>query len=229
MAQIYDASAPPDNGLTIARLATIYDRTAAFYDSVVAAQQAPAKLAAIEALARHAGERLLEVGLGTAWAFRRVVDATGVEGAIGVDVAAGMLVVARERLAAESGLVHAPFALADVTALPFASGVFDCLLLSYTLEVLPNADMLPALSECRRVLRRDGRIVVLNLTPGENGGAALTAEWQRRFASDPEAYGGARPLRAQGLLARAGFERVRRRYVGPDWPSEVITGVRGKS
>ena len=62
---------PLPNPLDVARLGEIYSRTAAFYDEIVAQKQAAAKLAAIESLARRPGERFVEVGVGTAWAFGR--------------------------------------------------------------------------------------------------------------------------------------------------------------
>jgi ubiquinone/menaquinone biosynthesis C-methylase UbiE len=212
--------------IDVPRLARIYDRTAAFYDQVVAQQQSGPKLAALEVLARKAGERFLEVGVGTGWAFAPLVNASGVERAIGIDVAPGMLEVARERLQGECALTYAPLILADGLRLPFADGSFDCILCSYTLEVLPGEAMLPALREWRRVLRSRGRLVEVNLTDGEgDDDEAMTADWRRRFPDDPEYFGGARPVHAMELLRHAGFVEVTRRYVGPAWPSEVLLGI----
>ena len=202
----------------IPRIARIYDQTAAFYDDVVAVQQSGPKLVALEVLARRRGERVLEVGVGTAWAFERLIEASGSDGAIGVDVAPGMLDVARDRVP------NASLMLADALRLPFEDATFDCLLSSYTLEVLPDAAMLPALREFHRVLRGGGRLVVCNLTDGVGeADAAMTEDWRRRFVADPEAFGGARPLHAASMLSDAGFEGVSRRYVGPEWPSEVLS------
>jgi ubiquinone/menaquinone biosynthesis C-methylase UbiE len=207
-----------ESGIDVPRIARIYDQTAAFYDEVVASQQSGPKLAALEVLARRPGERVLEAGVGTGWAFERLIAASGSDGAVGVDVAPGMLEVARQRLP------DATLILADVLGLPFAGGAFDCLLCSYTLEVLPGEAMLPALRELYRVLRRGGRAVVVNLTDGEDEtGAAMTEDWRRRFVADPEAFGGARPLHASAMLRYAGFVDVSRRYVGPEWPSEVLS------
>jgi ubiquinone/menaquinone biosynthesis C-methylase UbiE len=216
---------PPDNRLDLPRLAAIYDRTAAFYDSVVADLQAPAKLVAIETLDRRPGERFLEVGVGTAWVFGRIIASSGAERALGADIAPGMLEVARGRLEAEWGVAHSPLLLADATALPFAGGCFDCLLCTYTLEVLPSRAIVPALHEMRRVLAPGGRLVALNLTAGEAEDAAMTSDWLQRFASDPEAFGGARPLLAARAFEQAGLVEVRRRYVGGQWPSEVLRGI----
>jgi ubiquinone/menaquinone biosynthesis C-methylase UbiE len=208
--------------IDIPRIARIYDQTAAFYDSVVAAQQAGPKLVALEVLARQRGERVLEVGVGTAWAFEKLIEASGSDGAVGVDVAMGMLEVARQRVAGASLMQ------ADALLLPFDDAAFDCLLCSYTLEVLPGEAMLPALREFHRVLCGGGRVVLCNLTDGEGeADAAMTQDWRKRFVGDPEALGGARPLHAASMLSDAGFVGVTRRYVGPEWPSEVLAAHKG--
>jgi ubiquinone/menaquinone biosynthesis C-methylase UbiE len=213
---------PLPNPLEVPRLGEIYSRTAAFYDGVVARHQAPAKLAAIELLDRKPGERFLEVGVGTAWAFQRIVAASGLECAVAVDVAEGMLAVARGRLGAPA----CPLLLADARALPFPDAAFDCLLVTYTFEVLPGSDIGPAIGECRRVLRPGGRLVAVNLTEGEGADTAMIEDWKRRYANDPEFFGGARPLLLQDMLVAHGFKRVSRLYVGPDWPSEVLLAHR---
>ncbi len=220
------AGEPLVSPIGVSRLQTIYDRTAPFYDALVAALQAKAKEAAIALLARRPGEHFLEVGVGTGWAFARVVAGSGVAGALGLDIAAGMLEVARRRLREEAGLTHPPLLLADARSLPFPGAVFDCLLSTYTLEVLPTAVITAVLRECRRVLRPGGRIVVLNLTEGESDDAAFTDDWKRRFRADPERFGGARPLCAASFLGSAGFRNLTRSYVGGDWPSEVIRALR---
>jgi ubiquinone/menaquinone biosynthesis C-methylase UbiE len=213
---------PLPNPLDVPRLGEIYSRTAAFYDGLVAQHQAPAKLAAIDLLDRKPGERFLEVGVGTAWAFQRIVDATGLAAAVAIDVAEGMLAVARRRLDAPA----CPLLLADARALPFPDAAFDCLLVTYTFEVLPQSDIGPAIDECRRVLHPGGRLVAVNLTEGEGPDAAIIEDWKRRYANDPEFFGGARPLLLQAMLEARGLAPVSRRYVGPDWPSEVLLARR---
>jgi ubiquinone/menaquinone biosynthesis C-methylase UbiE len=214
-----DAEALPAH-IAMARLQEIYSRTAAFYDEVVAEKQATAKEMAIDLLVRQPGERFLEAGCGTGWALSRILRGTGIVNAYGVDLAPGMLAVARERLS-KAGLTS-PLILADARALPFRDASFDCLLTSYTLEVLSLADIRAVLVECQRVLSPGGRIVVVNLTEGEGSDAAMTDDWKRRYAIDPENFGGARPLHASSLLEEAGFVNLTRRYSGPDWPSEVV-------
>jgi SAM-dependent methyltransferase len=220
-AATWSGEEPLANPLDVARLGKIYTHTAAFYDEIVAEAQARAKLAAIEQLARRSGERFLEVGVGTGWAFQRIVEATGTAHAWGMDVADGMLSVARQRLPSQCGLL-----LADARRMPFPDAAFDCLLCTYTFEVLGVDDMEAATSECLRVLRPGGRMVAVNLTEGEGADAAMTDEWKARYVNDPEFFGGARPVLLQPLLEARGFRRMTRRYVGPEWPSEVLLGFK---
>jgi demethylmenaquinone methyltransferase/2-methoxy-6-polyprenyl-1,4-benzoquinol methylase len=261
---------PLPNPLDVPRLSEIYSRTAAFYDGVVAERQAGPKLEALRRLNRLPGERFLEVGAGTGWAFARVIAASGRQDAYALDVASGMLEVARQRLAglaSEAPTLHSepvqgpeapattnevpspsrervrvrgasvgspaareigglPLLLGDARSLPFADAALDCLLITYTFEVLPLPDIAPVLDECLRVLRHGGRIAVVNLTEGEGAGAAMTDDWKRRYQDDPEYFGGARPLQLQAMLEARGFVGVSRTYVGPSWPSEVLLAQR---
>jgi ubiquinone/menaquinone biosynthesis C-methylase UbiE len=210
-----------------ARLQQIYDRTAAFYDHVAAEHQASAKLLAIELLARRPGERFLEVGVGTAWAFSRIVAATGAEQALGLDFSPGMLEVARHRLRTQG--IEAGLVLGDARDLPVASGSIDCLLSTYTLEVLPESEIAAVLRECYRVLAPAGLIAIVNLTEGEDAtDAAITDAWKRGYEADPEYYSGSRPLLLAPVLESLGFRGVSRTYSGngAGWPSEVLLARR---
>jgi ubiquinone/menaquinone biosynthesis C-methylase UbiE len=215
---------PLPSSLSVDRLGEIYSRTAAFYDGLVAAQQAKAKLVAIETIDRRPGERFLDLGVGTAWAFARVVEASGADRAIGLDVAPGMLAVARDALMA-TGLSSCPLVLGDGRTLPLADGSVDCALSTYTLEVMDLADIAATLTEMRRVLRPGGRAVIVNLTDRTDGGSedeSIIRDWKRRYQDDPEFFGGARPLQLTEMLRATGFQVISRDYVGPDWPSEVL-------
>jgi ubiquinone/menaquinone biosynthesis C-methylase UbiE len=222
---------PLANPLTVTRLSEIYSRTAAFYDGLVAEKQAPAKLAAIEILARRRHERFVEIGAGTGWAFQRIIQASGPEHAYASDVASGMLDVASDALSdsAVGQGIYASLILADGRSLPFTDASIDCLLNTYTFEVMAEPDIAAMLDDMLRVLVPGGRAVIVNLTDATDGGAedeAMILDWKSRYALDPEFFGGARPLQLSEMLLARGFEPVTRRYVGPDWPSEVLLAFR---
>jgi len=217
-----------DNPLDSARLAEIYSRTAAFYDQVAAEHQAAAKLIAIEMLARKPGEHFLEVAIGTGWAFTRALQTDGAAAAYGIEVAPGMLDVARERLSEDLPYLPA-LMLGDGAALPFRDESLDCLLCTYTLECMPQEVIAATLAEMRRVLRQDGRLVIADLTDGEDEDAAMTEEWKAGYQRDPEFFGGARPLRLVPLIESSGLQLRERRYSGhgAGWPSEIVLATRG--
>ena len=242
---------PLPNSLDVARLGQIYSRTAAFYDGIVAERQAGPKIEALRQLKRQPAEPFLEVGVGTAWAFVRLIAESGGANAYGLDVAPGMLDVARQRLSElpqqgpeshpepvedhvrtepDEGRVPestaVPLILADARSLPFPDAAFDCLLSTYTCEVLATPDIPQVLDEYLRVLKPGGRIAVVNLTDGEGADAAMTEDWKRRYQDDPEYFGGARPLHLRPMLEARGFTYVSHTYVGPDWPSEVLLAYR---
>jgi ubiquinone/menaquinone biosynthesis C-methylase UbiE len=216
------------NPLSVVRLREIYSRSAAFYDGLVADKQATAKLTAIRALDRRPSERFLEVGAGSGWAFQRIVALSGADNAYGLDVAEGMLEVARDVLTAATNSMPS-LLQGDGRCLPFPDASLDCVLNTYTFEVMAEPDIAAMLDDMLRVLRPGGRAVIVNLTDATDGGdedEAMIRDWKARYGADPEFFGGARPLQLSEMLSAHGFASITRRYVGPEWPSEVLLAIR---
>jgi DNA-binding transcriptional ArsR family regulator len=78
---------------------------------------------------------------------------------VGVDTARSMRLIARARIQAE-GVRNCTVRAADLSALPFADDSFDLVILDEVLGPVP--DMSAGLREARRVLRRTGRLVILD-------------------------------------------------------------------
>ena len=210
-----------------ARIQRFYSDAAPVYDDFTDEHEAAAKARAIALLARRQGERYLEVATGTGKTFAQVIAESGAEGVVGVDMAPGMIAVARTRLR-EQGCDATPLQLGDARALPFGDERFDCLFNSYMLDLIPTDEIPQVVAEFWRVLRPGGRLVLVNLTEGEGDDEAFSSDWKARYEREPEALGACRPVLATAMVEAQGFVGVERQYSGhgESWPSEIVVARR---
>ncbi|MBI3362576.1 MAG: methyltransferase domain-containing protein, partial [Chloroflexi bacterium] len=113
----------------------------------------------------------------------------------------------------------------DARSLPFDDNSFDDVLFnSYMLDLIPLDDMSVVLNEFRRVLKKDGRLVLVNMS--KDHGITL---WERFYRATPARlvpylYGGCRPVRMAEHTRASGFQDVHREFIQNLIPSEVVTG-----
>jgi ubiquinone/menaquinone biosynthesis C-methylase UbiE len=114
------------------------------------------------------GEAVLDVGCGTgslALTAKRVV---GPAGAVhGIDASGPM--IARAKSKAMKKGADAQFDVASADALPFPDRTFDVALSTVMLHHLPKATRVVAVSEMRRVLKPDGRALLVDFAGARNG------------------------------------------------------------
>lgn len=122
--------------------------------------------AAAEAAA--GAERVLEIAAGTGLVSRALIRSVG--HLVATDPSPAMREALRQRLAPHD---NATVSDADATALPFSDGVFDAVVISNLLHLLPEPAT--ALQEARRVLRRGGILVAPTYCHGEGGLARATS------------------------------------------------------
>lgn len=103
------------------------------------------------------GERVVDLACGTGELERRVLDAEPRAQLVGVDLAPSMVERARAKLDAQP---RVRFEEADVHALPFEAGTFDVAVCANTFHYFTHP--VQVLREARRVLRPDGRLVILD-------------------------------------------------------------------
>ncbi|HEX9366440.1 MAG TPA: methyltransferase domain-containing protein [Vicinamibacterales bacterium] len=134
----------------------VYDKVSIVYDLTYGPTLHPGRLQAIERMGIKAGDRVLEVGVGTGInlaLYPREATVTG------IDYTAAMLEKARERAARKNA---APVRLLQMDAadLRFADDSFDIVYAPYLISVVP--DPVKVAQEMYRVCRPGGRIIILN-------------------------------------------------------------------
>lgn len=101
------------------------------------------------------GQRVVDVAVGTGLLAQEAVALTGDRRrVIGVDLSEGMLAIARDKL----GI---PLVQGAAEALPLADGVADFVTMAYALRHV--GDLAAALGEFRRVLRRGGTLLLIEV------------------------------------------------------------------
>ena len=115
----------------------------------------------VEALDPRPGERGVDVGAGPGFLACEVAHRVGDDGWIAaVDPSASMLLAARRRAEEEGVPGRMALLRGDAQGLPLADGRFDFVVSTQVFEYVP--DVGGALGEAYRVLRRGGRLVVLD-------------------------------------------------------------------
>lgn len=110
-----------------------------------------------EAAAVAPGERIVDLACGTGELGRRLVDSVPDVEIVGVDLASSMIERARSK---HEGQPRVRFERADVHDLPFEEDAFDVAVCANTFHYFTEPEAV--LREAARVLRPDGRLVVLD-------------------------------------------------------------------
>ena len=105
------------------------------------------------------GEKVLDICTGTGEVAlelsRRGANVSG------IDISPEMLAIARRK----DGEGKIEFIEVDSTSLPFRNGVFDLAVISFGLHEMPREAIISTIAEAKRVLKKDGRIVIADYVP----------------------------------------------------------------
>ncbi len=187
-----------------------YARWAPVYDILCAPVFVNGRRAAARA-AREVGGRILEIGVGTGLSFDDYDETTEITG---IDISEPM--IARARLRASSG--RYPFvkglSVMDAHELSYPNSSFDCVVGQFVITLVESPERV--LSECARVVRPGGQIILVNHLYSERGVAAAIerglAQKVRKLGLRPEF-----PFQRLAAWAQAhgGTELIERRSVKP--------------
>lgn len=172
-----------------------YDRLAGWYDRLIYPFERAAIARCLEVASVSSGEAVLEIGTGTGNTLVRLAADAGDAGrVVGIDLSSKMVEQTQAKLGAH-GVSRASVQQGDATDLPFVDGSFDVVVMTFTLELFPEDQLLTVLDETDRVLNDGGRFVVLSLYR-EGRMAKLYERLHNRFPT----YLDCRPLPLDELL-----------------------------
>jgi len=140
----------------------VYENIAWMYDFTFGPTLHAGRVQAIQRMGIKAGDRVLEVGVGTGINASLYPEACVVTG---IDLSEPMLEKARERVI-RKGLTNIRLLAMDAADLKFPDNSFDIVYAPYVISVVP--DPVGVVREMRRVCRPGGRLVILNHFRGTN-------------------------------------------------------------
>ena len=198
----------------------VYSATAPIYDLWGMLTETHARQNAMALANIQDGESILEVAVGTGLTFEGILRANPNGENTGIDLTPAMLARAQAR-AAKSKRQNYRLQVGDAYALGFPDARFDLLMNNYMFDLLPEKDFGLVLAEFKRVLKPNGRIVLVNMTPGEQIHQRF---WEAVYRFNPSWLGGCRGVLLSATLHQVGFQNIRREYISQfGFPSEVIT------
>jgi ubiquinone/menaquinone biosynthesis C-methylase UbiE len=146
---------------TTASVARVYDRVARFYDLMEAPMDWMGGTERRRRVLSRATGEVLEIGVGTGINFEHYPAEVRLHG---IDISAQMLRRARDR--AERVGQSVTLEMADVEALPYADASFDTV--TATCVFCSVGDPVRGLEEVRRVVRPQGRVLLMEHVRPEN-------------------------------------------------------------
>lgn len=137
-----------------------YGGISGFYDTIFDSVNAGLRAVSLKIFPPTSGIKVLDIGCGTG-SHLLLYQQAGCE-VYGIDMSQGMLEVAKEKLG-DSAELH----LGDASASPFSDDQFDLITTTLTLHEMPPPMRTAILNEMKRILKPDGRIMLIDFHPGE--------------------------------------------------------------
>ena len=181
-----------------------YDRMSKWYDLLASPFEKKFVNLGLQKLQAVPGDIILEVGFGKGSGILELAGSVGNSGRVyGIDISEGMCAITRGKVekAGFSGRVQ--LVCGDAANLPFHGESFDAIFMSFTLELFDTPEIPIVLQECKRALRKGGRLCVVAMKQKPDLTAMMKLyEWaHEKF---PE-YIDCRPIFVREMLEKAGF------------------------
>jgi demethylmenaquinone methyltransferase/2-methoxy-6-polyprenyl-1,4-benzoquinol methylase len=201
-----------------AQARSYYDRLSGIYDWLTASEQTLIEHG-VTVLAPQPGETLLEIGCGTGTGLTAIAAGMQQQGRLfGLDLSFKMLQKAHQRTAQQSTPIQLIESSADKIPLP--GGLVDGVYCAFTFELFSQGEMTAVLNEIKRLLKPDGRLVIVSLSRAPNNLMVRLYEWGHR--AFPVALD-CRPILAEQVLTKAGFNIMdRQKFMNWGLPVDIL-------
>ncbi|MCA9734975.1 MAG: class I SAM-dependent methyltransferase [Deferribacteres bacterium] len=136
-----------------------YKNIATWYDRIFEPMNIGLRKIGMKMYPVKSGLNILDIGCGTG-AHLKLYQQEGCT-VFGIDLSPAMLRVARRNLGNAAELQ-----LCDATRTDFEDGKFDLILSSTVLHEMPHKVRIDVLREAKRILKNDGRILLIDFHPG---------------------------------------------------------------
>ena len=180
-----------------------YDRLSRLYELIDGWGERSICIDAIRLINIQSGEKVLEVGSGTGTNLFLITNIEKNCEIVGLDLSYKMCQQVKITIK-RTKVSPADVVNGNVVHFPFPNNHFDVLFMLFTLEIIPNSFISHALSECKRVLKPNGRICVGSMAAEKLNHLMMRLyHWSNHHF--PEVVD-CRPIDLESNLKCAGFE-----------------------
>lgn len=153
------------------KVASRYDSWKGFYDLIdnfplISRPQKGWKKDAIEFLDLQGHERILDIGTGSGQILPWIAERVKGGKVVGTDISRGMVETARERVKKRGLEEEVKVIYDDIEDSEFPDNSFDRIIATFTFTTIPDPSS--AAVECARILKEEGKMVVLDTGPPTN-------------------------------------------------------------
>jgi demethylmenaquinone methyltransferase/2-methoxy-6-polyprenyl-1,4-benzoquinol methylase len=181
-----------------------YDRMSGSYDIIAGVWERRFRNRGLDFLSASEGETILEIGFATGSALVKIGRAAGENGNLcGIDLSPAMRKKAIRKLSRAKIKSKVELKTVSATSIPCPDNTFDGIFASFVIEILDETDIAKTLSECARVLKKDGRLITVTMRqPKKPRAIDRLYKWAARKFPDKI---DCRPIDIKSFLEKAGF------------------------
>ena len=184
-----------------------YNRFSGWYDALAGGSEKKLRKIGLRKLLVKEGETVLEIGFGTGHCILELAGSVGDSGRVcGIDISGRMLEITESRVRKAGLEKRVQLECKDALNLDFAESSFDAVFMSFALELFDTPELEPLLRQCRRVLKKDGRMCVVAMSR-RGKQTAMTKLYEWAHAAFP-GFVDCRPIYAEEIIRASGFEII---------------------